>query len=134
MAPATAARLVPVSRYTTQASTATTEKNNIGVSEIRIRPKNTALGEKAMRNAAAPITGGVICPPLEATASTAAARWAGKPVLFISGTLDSNTPPYQAEEMRWSMPRSMHVIVQNAGHERASVTAGFANDVEAVNP
>jgi len=39
------------------------------------------------------------------------------PVLFISGTLDSNTPPYQAEEMRWSMPRAMHLIVQNAGHE-----------------
>lgn len=39
------------------------------------------------------------------------------PVLFISGTLDSNTPPYQAEEVRWGMPRSMHVIVQNAGHE-----------------
>jgi len=39
------------------------------------------------------------------------------PVLFISGTLDSNTPPYQAEEMRWSMPRSLHLIAQNAGHE-----------------
>lgn len=38
-------------------------------------------------------------------------------VLFISGTLDSNTPPWQAEELRWGMPRSMHLIVENAGHE-----------------
>ena len=39
------------------------------------------------------------------------------PVLFLSGTLDSNTPPYQAEEIRWRMPNAMHVIVANAGHE-----------------
>jgi pimeloyl-ACP methyl ester carboxylesterase len=39
------------------------------------------------------------------------------PVLFISGTLDSNTPPYQAEEVRWGMPRATHIIVPNAGHE-----------------
>lgn len=39
------------------------------------------------------------------------------PALFISGTLDSNTPPYQAEQVRWGMPRATHIIVQNAGHE-----------------
>ncbi|HEX8153066.1 MAG TPA: alpha/beta hydrolase, partial [Thermoanaerobaculia bacterium] len=39
------------------------------------------------------------------------------PVLFISGTLDSNTPPYQAEELRWGMPRATHLVVENAGHE-----------------
>lgn len=39
------------------------------------------------------------------------------PVLFLSGTLDSNTPPYQAEEMRWTMPNATHLIVANAGHE-----------------
>ena len=39
------------------------------------------------------------------------------PTLFISGSLDSNTPPYQAEEVRWGFPRSVHVIVENAGHE-----------------
>ncbi len=39
------------------------------------------------------------------------------PVLFISGTLDSNTPPWQAEELRWGMPRATHLIVDNAGHE-----------------
>lgn len=39
------------------------------------------------------------------------------PALFISGTLDSNTPPWQAEELRWGMPRATHLIVANAGHE-----------------
>ncbi len=39
------------------------------------------------------------------------------PALFISGSLDSNTPPYQAEQVRWGFPNSVHVIVENAGHE-----------------
>ena len=39
------------------------------------------------------------------------------PVLFISGTLDSNTPPFQAEEVRWGLTRATHIIVDNAGHE-----------------
>lgn len=39
------------------------------------------------------------------------------PALFISGSLDSNTPPYQAEEVRWGFADSVHVIVENAGHE-----------------
>ncbi|MBV8516034.1 MAG: alpha/beta hydrolase [Acidobacteria bacterium] len=38
-------------------------------------------------------------------------------VLFMSGTLDSNTPPYQAEAVRWGMPNATHLIVDNAGHE-----------------
>ena len=38
-------------------------------------------------------------------------------MLFLSGTLDSNTPPYQAEELRWTMPNATHLIVTNAGHE-----------------
>lgn len=40
-----------------------------------------------------------------------------RPALFISGSLDSNTPPYQAEQVRWGFPSSIHVIVENAGHE-----------------
>lgn len=37
--------------------------------------------------------------------------------LFISGTLDSNTPPYQAEEVRWGFSNGTHLIVEYAGHE-----------------
>lgn len=38
--------------------------------------------------------------------------------LFISGELDFNTPPYQAEMLRWGLPNSTHLIVPNAGHEQ----------------
>ena len=39
-------------------------------------------------------------------------------VLFISAELDMNTPPYQAEMLRWGLPNSTHLIVANAGHEQ----------------
>ncbi len=38
--------------------------------------------------------------------------------LFLSGTLDFNTPPFQAEEVRWGFSDSHHIIVGNAGHEQ----------------
>jgi pimeloyl-ACP methyl ester carboxylesterase len=44
--------------------------------------------------------------------------------LFVSGELDFNTPPYQAEQMRWGMPNSTHLVVANAGHEQT----WFQND------
>jgi len=42
----------------------------------------------------------------------------GVRTLFVSGTLDWNTPPFQAEEVRWGFPNSSHIIVKNAGHEQ----------------
>ena len=39
------------------------------------------------------------------------------PTLFISGTLDNNTPPFQANEVRRTFRMSTHVVVENAGHE-----------------
>lgn len=39
------------------------------------------------------------------------------PTLFVSGTLDSNAPPYQAETMRFGFVDSVHLVVENAGHE-----------------
>ena len=39
------------------------------------------------------------------------------PTLFISGTLDNNTPPFQADEVRRTFRTSTHVVVENAGHE-----------------
>ncbi len=38
--------------------------------------------------------------------------------LFLTGTLDCNTPPHQAELVRWGMPNATHLIVENAGHEQ----------------
>jgi pimeloyl-ACP methyl ester carboxylesterase len=39
------------------------------------------------------------------------------PTLFISGTLDNNTPPFQADEVRRTFRTSTHLVVENAGHE-----------------
>ncbi len=39
-------------------------------------------------------------------------------VLLLSGTLDWNAPPYQAERVRWGFPNASHIIVGNAGHEQ----------------
>jgi pimeloyl-ACP methyl ester carboxylesterase len=41
----------------------------------------------------------------------------GLPTLFVSGTLDAHTPPFQAEEVRWGFPFSTHLVVERAGHE-----------------
>lgn len=38
--------------------------------------------------------------------------------LFLTGSLDWNTPPYQAEQIRWGMPNATHIVVENAGHEQ----------------
>ena len=43
--------------------------------------------------------------------------------LFISGTLDNNTPPFQADEVRKTFRKSTHLVVENAGHESMSVDA-----------
>src|SRR6185436_20896198 len=39
------------------------------------------------------------------------------PTLFISGTLDNSTPPFQADEVRRYFKQSTHLVVENAGHE-----------------
>lgn len=39
------------------------------------------------------------------------------PTLFVSGTLDANTPPEQTEEVRRNFANSGHIIVENGGHE-----------------
>ena len=43
------------------------------------------------------------------------------PTLFISGALDSNTPPAQAEEVAAGFTSPVHLIVENAGHESTLV-------------
>ena len=56
--------------------------------------------------------------------------------LLLSGTLDWNTPPFQAEQLRWGLTDATHIIVDNAGHEQvlphpdvwAAVAAFFRGD------
>jgi pimeloyl-ACP methyl ester carboxylesterase len=38
--------------------------------------------------------------------------------LFLAGSLDWNTPPFQAEQARWGFPNSALIRVENAGHEQ----------------
>lgn len=39
------------------------------------------------------------------------------PTLFVSGTYDFNTPPYQAEEVRWGFTHGRHLLIERGGHE-----------------
>ncbi len=43
------------------------------------------------------------------------------PTLFVSGELDNNTPPFQADEVRKTFKNSTHIVVDNAGHESTFV-------------
>jgi pimeloyl-ACP methyl ester carboxylesterase len=38
--------------------------------------------------------------------------------LFLSGELDWNTPPYQAEEIKWGFANATSLVVPGAGHEQ----------------
>ena len=39
------------------------------------------------------------------------------PALFVSGSLDYQTPPHQAERTRWGFTDSSHLVVIHGGHE-----------------
>ncbi|HXC44893.1 MAG TPA: alpha/beta hydrolase [Candidatus Dormibacteraeota bacterium] len=43
--------------------------------------------------------------------------WSTVPILFLSGSMDSETPPSNAEEVRWGFPNSFHIVVENGFHE-----------------
>jgi pimeloyl-ACP methyl ester carboxylesterase len=45
------------------------------------------------------------------------------PALFLSGSLDSNTPASQAEEVRYGFGRGVHLVVENGGHETLPIAA-----------
>lgn len=64
--------------------------------------------------------------------------WCSSPALFITGTLDINTPVFQAEEIRMGFPNSKHVIVEHGGHETIpieqvqKIIADFLNDSQTI--
>jgi pimeloyl-ACP methyl ester carboxylesterase len=39
------------------------------------------------------------------------------PTLFVSGVLDNNTQPFQADDVRRTFKNSTHIVIDNAGHE-----------------
>ena len=46
----------------------------------------------------------------------------GVPTLFVTGELDGNTPPHQAEEVRHGFRRSTHLVIKNGGHSSVMTT------------
>jgi len=56
--------------------------------------------------------------PADAGADHRSPLVSGVRTLFLSGTLDWNCPPHQAEEVRWGFSDATHLIVENAGHEQ----------------
>jgi len=53
--------------------------------------------------------------------------WSPVATLFLSGSMDSETPPSNAEEVRWGFPNSTHIIVENGFHE--TLPAGEVQDL-----
>ena len=53
------------------------------------------------------------------------------PTLFISGTLDANTPPHRTEEVRQGFPNSEHLVIENSGHQDALRAAGVIEAIAA---
>ncbi len=43
--------------------------------------------------------------------------WSDRPALFLSGSLDPNAPPAQAEEALAGFSNGVHVVVENGSHE-----------------
>jgi hypothetical protein len=43
--------------------------------------------------------------------------WSSVPALLVSGTLDCNTPAFQAEEVLWGLANGGSVVVENGFHE-----------------
>jgi hypothetical protein len=43
--------------------------------------------------------------------------WSSVPTLLVSGTLDSNAPAFQAEEVLWGLANGGSVLVENGFHE-----------------
>lgn len=92
---------------------------SIGWSEARMARAQVEAQGALFSNVNLQWSGGV-CKSLGFAGQTAAQLprlWSTTPALFISGTLDTNTPPFQAEELRWGFPNSTHLIVENGGHE-----------------
>jgi pimeloyl-ACP methyl ester carboxylesterase/cytochrome c-type biogenesis protein CcmH/NrfG len=53
------------------------------------------------------------------------------PTLFISGSLDANTPPHRTEEVRQGFPNSVHLVIENSGHQDALRAAGVIEAIAA---
>ena len=82
----------------------------------------------AIRNAAAPMMGGMICPPVDAAASTAAANSGRYPIFFIIGIVIEPDPTVLATDDPEAMPSSADATTATlAGPPVKRPTAALAN-------
>jgi hypothetical protein len=47
------------------------------------------------------------------------------PTLFVSGSLDGNTPPHRADEVRAGFARGVGITIENAGHDDVATAPGL---------
>ena len=82
----------------------------------------------AIRNATAPITGGMIWPPVEAAASTAPANLGGKPVRLIIGMVKTPVVTTLATAAPFIVPKlALPMIAACAGPPRSLPVTAKAN-------
>ena len=115
-----ARRLEPLyNEFTGRSPMANATDCSLGWSEARMARAQSEAQDALFSNVNLQWSSGV-CKWLGFAAESAAQLprlWSTTPALFISGTLDTNTPPFQAEELRWGFPQSTHLVVENGGHE-----------------
>ncbi len=102
---------LPVPMFTMDAGAGTSQGRATAISEQRVRALLSDSMNFSFPEAEAHFEpkrfGPEYCEPLVSSVRT----------LFISGELDSNTPPFQAEEVRFGFSDSTHLVARNAGHE-----------------
>ena len=82
----------------------------------------------AIRNATAPITGGMICPPVDAAASTAPANLGRKPVRLIIGMVKTPVVTTLATAAPFMVPKlALPMIAACAGPPRSGPVTAKAN-------
>lgn len=102
---------IGVMPFVMDASSGTTKKR---LAQIEAEAKTALLG--GMVNFPFPDVGDAVGSPDLGDKFRAPIR-TNVATLFISGTLDNNTPPFQADEVRKTFKTSTHLVVENAGHE-----------------
>lgn len=101
----------PVTMFTMDAGAWTPQGRSAAIAEQRVRAVLSDSMNFSFPEAEACFEprrfGAEYCEPLISSVRT----------LFVSGELDSNTPPFQAEEVRFGFSDSTHLVARNAGHE-----------------
>jgi len=102
---------LPAMAVSMDAASPTSEKRKVAVARLAGR----SIFANAVNFPSADLAKGIGVPQLPQS-FTAPIR-SNVPALFISGTLDSRTPPENAEEVRKGFRESAHLVLDGAGHD-----------------